>query len=89
VDVEDAIDSRHDLNRTDAFLPLLENPRRQTGSVGKRPSGDAILDPNVVAIGHRGILSKPSLSLDSLRSAELGSLRLARRSQPGWGAESR
>ena len=53
VDVEDSVDSGHHLDRTEAVFPLLENPRRQTGSVGERPSGNAVLDADVVAVGHR------------------------------------
>jgi hypothetical protein len=53
VDVEDSADSGHHLDRAHAVFPLLENPRRQTGGVGERPSGDAVFDADVVAVGHR------------------------------------
>ena len=44
VDVEDPTRTGHDLEGLDSVLPLLEQPRRQTGGVRERPSGDAILD---------------------------------------------
>jgi len=44
VHVEDPTDAGHDLDAADLFLELLENLRRQTGSVRERPSGDAVLD---------------------------------------------
>ena len=53
VHVEDAVRPRDDLDDADDVLPLLEDARRQTGSVWPRPSGDAVLDPEVVALGHR------------------------------------
>jgi hypothetical protein len=53
VHVEDAVRPRDDLDDADDVLPLLEDARRQTGSVGPRPSGDAVLDPDVVALDHR------------------------------------
>ena len=52
VDVEDAVRARHDLERADDVFPVLENRRRQTGGVRLRPSGDAVLDPDVVSVGH-------------------------------------
>ena len=52
VHVEDAADSRHELHGGDAFFELLENPRRQTGGVRQRASGDAVLDANTRAVGH-------------------------------------
>jgi 23S rRNA G2069 N7-methylase RlmK/C1962 C5-methylase RlmI len=48
VDVEDPVGAGHYLDGLDAVLPLLEQPRRQTGGVRERPSGDAVLDPDVV-----------------------------------------
>jgi hypothetical protein len=56
--VEDPVLSGHDLNRSDlALFPLLEQRRRQTDGVRARPSGDAVLDPDVVSLGHRVIVS--------------------------------
>jgi hypothetical protein len=52
VHVEDTVRPRDDLDDADDVLPLLEDARHQTGSVGSRPSGDAVLDPNV-ALDHR------------------------------------
>jgi hypothetical protein len=53
VNVEDPARARHDLDCADHVLPLLEDGRRQTGGVRPRPSGDAVLDADVVAFGHR------------------------------------
>jgi hypothetical protein len=53
VHVEDAVRARDELDGPDDVLPLLENARRQTGGVRTRPSGDAVLDPQVVTLGHR------------------------------------
>jgi hypothetical protein len=53
VHVEDAVRPRDDLDDADDVLPLLEDARRQTGSVGPRPSRDAVLDPDVMALDHR------------------------------------
>ena len=53
VNVEDAVRAGHDLDDTDRVLPLLEDARHQTGGVSPRPSGDAVLDPDVVALRHR------------------------------------
>ena len=47
VDVEDAAGPRHELDRRDVVLVLLENPRRQTDGVREGASGDAVLDPDV------------------------------------------
>ena len=55
--VEDPVRPGHDLDDAELGFPLLEQPRRQTGGVRKRPSGDAVLDPNVVAVGHRRIVA--------------------------------
>ena len=57
VDVEDAVRARHDLERADDVFPVLENRRRQTGGVRLRASGDAVLDPHVMSVGHRAILA--------------------------------
>jgi len=54
VDVEDAAGTWDHLDRGQGILfPLLEDARRQTGGVRARPSGDAVLDPDVVSSGHR------------------------------------
>jgi len=53
VDVEDAVRARDDLERAHDVFPGLENRRRQTGGVRLRPSGDAVLDPYMVSVGHR------------------------------------
>jgi hypothetical protein len=58
VHVEDPVRSGYDLERADlAFFPLLEQPRRQTDGVRSRPSRYAVLDADVVAFSHRGIVS--------------------------------
>ena len=59
--VEDPVRARHDLDGAERPLPLLEDPRRQTGGVRKRSSGDAVLDADVVAPGHATILSARSV----------------------------
>ena len=51
--VEDPVFPRDHLYSAENVLPLLENPRCQTGGVGPRPSGDAVLDPDVLALSHR------------------------------------
>ena len=69
VDVEDPAGSGHDLDAVELLLPLLENPRRQTGGVRERSSGNAVLDPYAVPLRHeRRIASghrrgRPSASL--------------------------
>jgi hypothetical protein len=57
VDVEDPAHAGHDLHGSNHVLPLLEQPRRQTGGVRERPSGDAIFDSNVVPVRHKPIFS--------------------------------
>ena len=57
VDVEDPASAGHDLHRSDLVLELLQQPRRQTGGVRERPSGDAVLDPDVVPFGHEHMLA--------------------------------
>jgi hypothetical protein len=52
VDVEDPARAGHDLHGADLVLELLEQPRRQTGGVRERPSGDAVFDSNVVPVRH-------------------------------------
>ena len=59
--VEDPIGARYDLDCADRILPLLEDPRRQTGGVRERSSGDAVLDADVVTIRHQAILSGRSV----------------------------
>ena len=56
MDVEDAAVTRHDLDRRDGPLPLLQDSRRQTGGVRECSSGDAVLDAHVVTLGHLRIL---------------------------------
>jgi hypothetical protein len=58
VHVEDPVRPGHDLDDTDLVFPLLEQPRRQTGGVRERPSGDAVLDADVVAVGHERIVAQ-------------------------------
>jgi hypothetical protein len=53
VHVEDPVRPGDDLDDIDDVLPLLEDVRYQTGSVGERTSGDAVLDPDVVALDHQ------------------------------------
>jgi hypothetical protein len=53
VDVENTVCSGNDLHDVDQVLPLLKDARHQTDGVGPRPSEDAVLDPEVVAIRHR------------------------------------
>ena len=54
VHVEDPVGPGHDLERADlAPFPLLEQLRRQTGGVRPRPSGNAVLDADVVPLRHR------------------------------------
>ena len=55
--VEDPVRPGHDLDDAELGFPLLEQPRRQTGGVRERPSGDAVLDANVVAVGHQRIVA--------------------------------
>jgi hypothetical protein len=38
------------------LLPLLEDAHDQTGRVGQRASGNAVLDPDTMSRGHRSIL---------------------------------
>ena len=57
MDVEDPAGAGHDLDGFELLLPLLENPRRQTGGVRERPSGDAVLDPYPMAFRHAPMLS--------------------------------
>jgi len=52
VDIEDPAASGHDLDGAELFLPLLEDPRRQTGGVRERASGDAVFDPDAMLLRH-------------------------------------
>ena len=54
--VEDPARAGHDLHGSDHVLKFLEQPRRQTGGVRERPSGNAILDADV-ASSHARILA--------------------------------
>ena len=65
VHVEDAADSRHDLDAADALFELLENLRRQTDGVRQRASGDAVLDANARAFGHAHARSSTCFSSQS------------------------
>jgi hypothetical protein len=56
--VEDPVRSGHDLDDADLGFPLLEQPRRQTGGVRERPSGNAVFDANVVTAGHERIVAE-------------------------------
>jgi hypothetical protein len=56
MDVEDPAGAGHEFDRFELLLPLLENPRRQTGGVRTRASGDAVLDSHAV-LGHERILT--------------------------------
>jgi hypothetical protein len=68
VDVEDSARAGHDLHGANLVLELLEQPRRQTGGVRERPSGDAILDA-YVASGHVRILAELSGTVGGARFA--------------------
>ncbi len=57
VHVEDAALPGHDVDPGDGGFELLEDPRRQTGGVRSRASGDAVLDPDVRAGRHAAIQS--------------------------------
>jgi hypothetical protein len=56
VNVEDAARPGNDLDSIDHLLPLLEDARDQTGRVGQRASGNAVLDPDTISRGHRSIV---------------------------------
>jgi hypothetical protein len=56
VHVEDAARPGNDLDSVDRLLPLLEDAHDQTGRVGQRASGNAVLDPDTMSRGHRSIL---------------------------------
>ena len=75
MNVEDPVRPGHDLDDADLVLPLLEEPRRQTGGVRKRSSGDAVLDANVAAVGHERIVSETMTGMATM--ADLDELALA------------
>jgi hypothetical protein len=58
VHVKDAVCPRNHLDDAEYVLPLLEDLRHQTGGVGTGSSGDAILDPEIVALSHRSIQAR-------------------------------
>jgi hypothetical protein len=67
VHVEDAVRSGDNLDDLDDVFPFLEDARRQTGGVGPRPSRDAILDPDLMALAHRfDSITRPRARADSL-----------------------
>jgi hypothetical protein len=51
--VEDAVRAGDDLHHTERVFPLREDARHQTGGVWPCASGDAVLDPDMVALDHR------------------------------------
>jgi hypothetical protein len=53
VNVEDPACPGNDLDGVDHLLPLLEDARDQTGRVGQRTSGNAVLDPDTMRHGHQ------------------------------------
>jgi len=53
VHVEDAAYARYYLDHLDDLFPLLKDLRRQTGGVWQRASGNAVFDPDAVAVRHR------------------------------------
>jgi hypothetical protein len=53
VNVEDAARPGDDLDSVDQLRPLLEDARDQTGCVGQRASGNAVLDPDTMPHSHR------------------------------------
>jgi hypothetical protein len=77
VNVEDATRPGNDLDSVDHVLPLLEDARDQTGRVGQRTSGYAVLDPDTMSRGHRSIV----VSWDSCRRR--GSTRIRNGIQVG------
>ena len=56
VNVENAARPWNDLDSVDHLLPLLEDARDQTGRVGQRASGNAVLDPDAMSRDHRSIV---------------------------------
>ena len=56
VNVEDAVLPGNDLDGIDDFLPFLEDARDQTGRVGQRASGNAVLDPDTMPRRHGSIV---------------------------------
>ena len=67
MDVENAVCPGNDLDDADQLLPLFKDARRQTDGVGPRPSGDAVLDPEVVPIRHQfDSTTRPELTVGLL-----------------------
>jgi len=56
VKVEDPARPGNDLDSVDHLLPLHKDARDQTGRVGQRASGNAVLDPDPMSRGHRSIV---------------------------------
>ena len=56
VNVEDSARAGNDLDSIDHFLPLAEYLGDQTGRVGQRASGNAVLDSDTMSRGHRSIV---------------------------------
>jgi hypothetical protein len=72
MNVEDPIRTRHELNGADHALPVGKKSRHQTGGVRGRASGNAVLDADMVAAGHRwAIVTEERRRLDPL--ARVGS----------------
>ena len=59
VDVEDAAGAGHELEGDQHRRPPLDDARRQTGRVRRRPSGHAVLDAHAVGRPHRHAGSVP------------------------------
>jgi hypothetical protein len=57
VDVEDPVGTRDHLDDGDVVLELVEQSRHQTGGVPPGASGDAVLDPDAMQVGHAAILT--------------------------------
>ncbi len=53
VNVEDPARPGNNLDSVDRLLPFLDDARNQTGRVGQRASGNAVLDPDAMPHGHR------------------------------------
>jgi hypothetical protein len=57
VHVEDSVCARDNLDRPEAIFMLFEKSSHQTGGVLPCSSGDAVLDPDAVPLGHPAILT--------------------------------
>jgi hypothetical protein len=89
VDVENTVCPGNDLDDADQVLPLLKDARRQTDGVGPRPSGDAVLDPEVVAIRHLfDSTTRPKLTV-GLASKAPSSCRSGQKSERAFSNASR